>query len=793
MSRIAAQGTDDHQQLATRILAWVTFSSRPLTVKELQHALAIDIEHDRFDEDMIFESSDIISWCAGLITIDNASRVSLVHYTTKRYLEERAQLHFPRAQNDITHSCAIYLASPELRLLWLQELMRDHPFVAYASRYLGHHARLIPDGEIQPQVLHALSRLFNNTETRKLWLQLHQRFQDFHGGSTTVVHQNVNNQDNALSTQKPPLHANASTSKGSTYADCEIGMVEVTALHLAASMGVTQLVATLIHGGCDINAVDESGKTALDVALDRGFGKTAEVLAKNGARIDLRDERGQKLLLRAVEGAWDKLGDIICNAALNAGETTSHPALLLQAAYTDKAEVVARLANSSQVDLKGSDKRLGENALFVATEMNAISTVKELVSQGVSVNARDDGGRASLHRATKRGYVSLVSALLMAGAWVDPREAGGRTPWSANIKYLNDAVLKVLIDAGANPNTKAPNGVSELYSAAAGGNVDVVRYMLKAGTDPSIRTDFGWTPLHWAGHNGHIECVELLIDAGADINAVSDQHATPLDLATQVNAVHSIEILKKAGALQHGQLVTLPSSLPKATERKIGNDGIDSHNITTVGIGLGNLEPEEPAMINLTFDQPLGQVTVFGQFVYEQLGAKNFNISPFQISHPLTSMIKTLGVGRVTRRAEMSEYPLPPERFNKARLLCTIDREDTEAAFMRLKFMRTVSEHGLYMTRSWDGCWTVREEDVQDGKKRLLQTRCIYSDTHKTVRRSEWTNTTGSVIGQTFGHREHSLSVDKHLGGEALEQLVVSWIAKVWYETLEQLEIVTND
>lgn len=70
----------------------------PLTVRELQHALvAGDLRghQDSFDDDELedFDENLLLSICAGMVVVDEESRViRLVHYTTREYLLRKQTL-----------------------------------------------------------------------------------------------------------------------------------------------------------------------------------------------------------------------------------------------------------------------------------------------------------------------------------------------------------------------------------------------------------------------------------------------------------------------------------------------------------------------------------------------------------------------------------------------------------------------------------------------------------------------------------------------------------------------------
>ena len=782
MSRIAAQGPV-HYDLALKILAWSTFASRALSLKELQHALATDTQTGEFDEEMILEGSSMVSLCAGLITIEKVTQtVSLVHYTTKKYLEDRAHLYFPNFHGTITHCCAVYLTMPRLRNLAATRMAQEFPLVEYACQFIGQHARLGPEAALQPQVLEALLQLLADPEKRKPFLRLHQRFQTIPSKVILPIEQETSaavESDNNDSSVDIPMSTSYNT-KVESHSGCSTAttdmMVEVTALHLAASMGLTRVASMLLRNECDVNVTDQTGKTALNVAMDRGFEKASEFLVAKGARINICEEGGQKVLLGVAERDWKDLGSEICRNCVRLNQE-SISAQLLSAVYAGNHFEVKEVTTRSAMDFKGKDRQLGENALFIATEIGAILVVQLLLSMGVRINSTDGAGRSSLHRATKRGHTALMQYFLAEGAVVDCRDAKGRTPWSENVHSRNRSISKVLIQAAADPNTTGPNGVSELYSAAAGGNTELVRFMLGEGTNPSIKTDFDWVPLHWAAYCGHVECVRLLINAGANLNSVSDQGVTPLDLAHQSGQEKVIEQLLAAGAVRKAEL----------DEQFTGSTVVaapESVEDISAGGAHGVLDNVAVRLLTLNFDQPMGQSTTFGQFVYLAQTSEKETILPFQISHPLNSRVQKIKVGRAQKRAEMGDYPLSSERFDTATHLCDVERNDFEKSAMKIKFRAAKLSSSVIMSQAWDGSWTIRSESSNVDSVLLFRTRWIYAETKEKCG-SEWSKSNGEIVGQSFGHGEHSLSFDKFLDLDVLDTLVACWIAKTWWETLD--------
>ena len=74
--------------LARRALSWIIYAQRPLTTKELCHAVSIEPGDKALDGDDIYDVESVISVCAGLVTVDEESGIiRLVHYTTQEYFE----------------------------------------------------------------------------------------------------------------------------------------------------------------------------------------------------------------------------------------------------------------------------------------------------------------------------------------------------------------------------------------------------------------------------------------------------------------------------------------------------------------------------------------------------------------------------------------------------------------------------------------------------------------------------------------------------------------------------------
>ncbi|KAL6886897.1 hypothetical protein GGI43DRAFT_431693 [Trichoderma evansii] len=147
MKRIVRQ-TTGIRDLAMNTLSWVTCANRILTASELQHALAVRIGESELDQEDILEMEDVISACAGLVTIvESSNDICFAHNSAKAYFERARQTWFPDAETKIADICVTYLS---FRIFDIGCCGTDREFEGrlqlnklydYAAHNWGHHTR----------------------------------------------------------------------------------------------------------------------------------------------------------------------------------------------------------------------------------------------------------------------------------------------------------------------------------------------------------------------------------------------------------------------------------------------------------------------------------------------------------------------------------------------------------------------------------------------------------------------------------------------------------------------------
>jgi hypothetical protein len=135
------------KELANQVLSWITCAKRQLTTTELQHALAVEVGESEFDEQNLPQIEDMVSVCAGLVTVDEQSGIiRLVHYTTQEYFEQTQKSWFPDAETDIARTCITYLSFDTFEGFSpmdedFEARLRLNMFYEYAANYWRYHAR----------------------------------------------------------------------------------------------------------------------------------------------------------------------------------------------------------------------------------------------------------------------------------------------------------------------------------------------------------------------------------------------------------------------------------------------------------------------------------------------------------------------------------------------------------------------------------------------------------------------------------------------------------------------------
>ena len=324
MQRIYNQDAD-RKEAALKTWAWVSYAFRSLSLREIQHAVAIRPGDTGLDKEFVMEGSSMSAVCAGLIIVDQrTSMVTLVHYTAKHYFEQIRSVSFPHFHASITMSYATYLTLGALKDANIWQILRSCPLAGYAAQYMAEHARQNPEDTLEPSILETICHLLSHPGKRRPLLALLDSLDMINCGFYSSNDAASSYLDYATSDESAGLKlgsllesltevaddmSQAATETGESESEAELQEIqaevsqlpEVTALHLAASMGVAKVAAMLLKETPNIDAVDENGNTAPAVAIERGFEKAVEFLVISGACVDLGHQHGREVFLLITE------------------------------------------------------------------------------------------------------------------------------------------------------------------------------------------------------------------------------------------------------------------------------------------------------------------------------------------------------------------------------------------------------------------------------------------------------------------------------------------------------------
>jgi ankyrin repeat protein len=406
----------EQKALAKRVISWITCTKRPLTIFELQHALAVEVGMFELDRDNFSPIELMVSVCAGLVTIDEENGIiRLVHYTTQEYFERTQKHWFPDAETNITKICLTYLSFSifESGICQTSNEFRDrlesNRLYSYAAQNWGHHARM------------------SSIEGDEMILDFLKN--------------------------KAKFSASTQAMCDSKMYDWYYSETQMTKLHVTAYFGLTQLTGTLLdeqHKDANPNITDGYSRTPLHYAVENGHQEVVKLLLDKDADPNIENRySGRTPLQNAVENGHQEVVKLLLDKDADPNiESRYSGQTPLQNAVENGHQEVVKLLLDKDADPNIESRYSGQTPLHYAVENGHQEVVKLLLDKDADPNIESRySGQTPLQNAVENGYREVVKLLLDKDA--DPYiESGssGRTPLQNAVENGHQEMVKLLLD-----------------------------------------------------------------------------------------------------------------------------------------------------------------------------------------------------------------------------------------------------------------------------------------------------------------------------------------------------------
>lgn len=523
---------DEHAALAKKVLAWILYASRSLTIVELQHALAAESTEppQGFDEEFIINPDDIIYSCAGLITLDKKTNViRMVHYSAQEYFSVNRQAHFPRGHEDIATVCLKYLSSNLFssgRRKDKQEVRTqcaDNPFLDYAGRFWGYHTRMSgPNAKLTSEVL-AFMAMDQNLSC-----------------ATQVAMQEFMFDSWAKHPTDGPVLA---------------------PLIVAAYFGLSEITASLLKRGTDANVLARppNGVSVLDIASQKGHPDVVKLLLDRGAIVQRQQFNNVGALHRAASMNHPAVVEVLLehNQAVVHARNVYGKTALHDAAERGFLEVVQVLIKHG-ADLRAKSNTK-ETPLSYAAASGSIACVQALLDAGVPLDHNEAGVKQATYTAAAHSQHSMLQWLFNKGAVVDVRGCHKNIVLHGTVCDCADpAIIRLIMETAMKQNkvqsvlnARNMHGKPPIMDAVERNRLAAVSVLLRFDLDLEQGDNDGRTALHWAVSRNLPSMTKLLLEKSRSATFVNKRagpkfkNMTALEMAVDKGYVEIIKIISE--------------------------------------------------------------------------------------------------------------------------------------------------------------------------------------------------------------------------------------------------------
>jgi hypothetical protein len=253
------QQAPQRAKLAKRILLWLSYTKRPLTSLELQHALAIERGKSIFEKENMAQTSTMVAVCLGLVVVDHETdTIRLVHSTVQEFIKSLSHESVSDGDAIIAETCLTYLCYDHFETLPSSNIKNSkynslaYPFISYASVNWPRHIDRNSEQSLSPAILKLLrNKILISSASMEAW----RCGREIDSPKLSAYHRNR------------------------------------SGLHVAARYNFPHIIQLLLQEGQYIEEKDEYGWTPLMEAVHFDNTSLFEPLIKLGASLFTMDDR----------------------------------------------------------------------------------------------------------------------------------------------------------------------------------------------------------------------------------------------------------------------------------------------------------------------------------------------------------------------------------------------------------------------------------------------------------------------------------------------------------------------
>ena len=539
--KILSRIPDSKRAEAEKLLHIIVAAARPLTLQEIDEAIAVE-QHHRSHTELNLRGDYIDKYvrdiCGLFVTIID-SRIYLLHQTAKEFLQPKDKgtatpdnlyqnnrkwkhsLQPQKSEGVLFQICAAYLLLSELRVSvpfedvgmdshndsdeyvdeyvnkYVDKYVRKYPFLEYASTNWALHHRASDRQDISTP--HSLicpdsKEVADVSTANLLWFRVHWSKKDsrcpvFFTPLMAAAYFGLE------SSVKLLLKVDKQQTR------CASEPYDRTALSWASENGFDRIVRLLIphptryrlkaalslSSDSTVSGQDKDGMTPLHYAALNGHGKIVDLLVKAGANSNVGDRIGGTPLSYAFISQRHDIFQKLRKRTSEEDVRNTLADLLLSAVRRDNKSVVRQV-------LALETNNVTPNNVNLLSIAKSAEMLQLLIDAGADMEATDIKGNTSLHEA---------------------------------VFFERTKAVRVLLDKGADVKAVNKNGDTPLHIAASRWEAESTRALLDKGADVNAVNEDGDTPLHKAAVRENTEIVRALLDKGADMNAVNKAGETP--------------------------------------------------------------------------------------------------------------------------------------------------------------------------------------------------------------------------------------------------------------------------